>query len=105
MGNVKFGIKDEMISLIKEVFDRYDSIDKAIIYGSRAKGNYKDGSDIDLTLIGQEIDLTTLTKLLNELDDLLLPYSFDISIYSKITNIDLLEHIKRVGICFYQKSA
>jgi len=73
------------------------------LYGSRAKGNFKNGSDIDLTLKGDNISLTVLNSIVNQIDDLLLPYSFDLSIFNKITNPDLIEHISRVGLVFYVK--
>lgn len=71
------------------------------IYGSRAKGNYKNGSDIDLTLKGNHLNLSLLNQIANELDDLMLPYTFDLSIYSHISNEALIEHIDRVGKLFY----
>ncbi len=98
-----FGLKDSDINLINSVFRSYRCIVKAILYGSKAKGNYRNGSDIDLTLIGENISLTTLLKIENELDDLLLPYKIDLSIYKTIENIDLINHIKRVGIVFYER--
>ena len=66
-------------------------------------GKYKRGSDIDLTLKGKEIDLHLLSKISNEIDDLLLPYKFDLSIFQDIANKELLNHIERVGITFYKK--
>lgn len=99
-----FGLKDTDIHLINSVFENYSCITKVMIYGSRAKGNYKNGSDIDLTLIGEDINLTTLLKIENELDDLLLPYQIDLSIYNKIENLDLISHIKRMGIVFYERN-
>lgn len=98
-----YGLKDIHISKIKLVFINFSNIDKAIIYGSRAKGNFLNGSDIDLVLIGESIDLTELHKIENELDDLLLPYKIDLSLFHKIDNPDLLDHIDRVGIEFYKK--
>ncbi|MEZ4740983.1 MAG: nucleotidyltransferase domain-containing protein [Bdellovibrionota bacterium] len=100
---MKFGIPDRTILKIRKVFEKYPEIDSAIIYGSRAKGNYREGSDIDLTLLGSGINLTVLNKISNELDDLLLPYLIDLSSYSQIANLDLLDHIKRVGLKFYEK--
>ena len=73
------------------------------MYGSRAKGNYRNGSDIDLTLIGKKLDLSKQFIIETELDDLLLPYKIDLSIYHKIENQDLIDHIKRVGSLFYKK--
>ena len=100
---MKFGLKEDTIKQINEVFGKYPQIDKAILYGSRAKGNFKKGSDIDLTLIGSGLNLSVINSLLNEIDDLLLPYTFDISILSQISNVDLIEHIERVGKVFYEK--
>ncbi|HKJ32758.1 MAG TPA: nucleotidyltransferase domain-containing protein [Balneolales bacterium] len=98
---MKYGLKNQTINSIEDVFVRYPQIEKVLLYGSRAKGNYRKGSDIDLTLMGNDLDLTTLFQIENELDDLLLPYKIDLSIYSKIENQDLLDHIKRVGLVFY----
>ncbi len=97
----KFGLPEDVIGKIKIVLSHYETIEKVVIYGSRAKGNYHPGSDIDLTLFGKGIDLGLLNRLANELDDLLLPYCFDLSIYQQIDNPDLCSHIQRVGIPFY----
>lgn len=98
-----YGLKEEHINLIKSVFEKYDGIAKVILYGSRAKGNYRSASDIDLTLLGNDLDINILLKIENELDDLLLPYEIDLSIYDNIENKDLIEHINRVGVLFYEK--
>lgn len=97
---MKYGLKETTIDRIKKVFSNYPEIERVILYGSRAKGNYKKGSDIDLTLIGSRLSNTTINKISCELDDLLLPYIFDLSIYHHITNNDLLEHINIVGVDF-----
>lgn len=96
-----YGLKDKQISAIHSVLLRYPQVRKAILYGSRAKGNYRRGSDIDLTLVGDALDLTILFKIENELDDLLLPYKIDLSVFSGIENPELLGHIERVGKVFY----
>ena len=100
---MKFGLKKDIINQINDVFVKYPQIEKVIIYGSRAKGNFKKGSDIDLTLEGTGLNLSVINSLLNELDDLLLPYTFDVSIFNQIDNADLVEHIGRVGDVFYEK--
>jgi len=100
-----YGLKEKHINAINSVFSKYPQIEKTILYGSRAKGNYRNGSDIDLTLVGDDLDLTTLFKIETKLDDLLLPYKMDLSILHKIENQDLVDHIKRVGITFYEKMA
>lgn len=98
----KTGISLEAIQKIHSVLLEYPEIKKVILYGSRALGTFKNGSDIDLAIDSSELSLTTLLKIENELDDLLLPYKIDLSIMQKIENHELIEHIKRVGICFYR---
>ncbi len=96
-----FGLKLKDINQITSVFKLHPEIEAVIVYGSRAKGNYKPFSDIDIALVGLKIDLTLQNKIENELDDLLLPYKFDISVFHKIQNIDLIEHIERIGKDFF----
>ncbi len=100
---MEFGLEEKIITKINNVFKKYPQVFEVILYGSRAKGNFKNGSDVDLVLIGNRLDLSLLYKIRNEIDDLLLPYSFDISILNLITNENLLEHINRVGKIFYRK--
>lgn len=96
-----YGLKPETIQAMQAVFEKYPAVQQAILYGSRAKGNYRPGSDIDLTLEGEELDLSTLHKIENDLDDLLLPYKIDLSLLSHIQSPELLDHIKRVGAVFF----
>lgn len=99
-----FGLTELEIQKIKSVFAEFPEIEKAIVYGSRAKGNFHNGSDIDLSLTGKDLSLKILLRIENQLDDLLLPYNFDISILSKIENPDLVNHIERIGKVFYERS-
>ena len=98
----QFGLKPEAIAQINQIFAEYPEISKAILYGSRAKGNYKNGSDIDLTLSSDRLNHRQLLQIQNQIDDLLLPYSIDLSIFSSIDNLHLIEHVDRVGITFYE---
>ncbi len=98
-----FGLSIEDIDKIKNLFKQFEFIDKVILYGSRAKGNYRPSSDIDITLFGENLTLSELQLIENEIDDLLLPYKFDVSIYNQISNIELIEHIDRVGKVLYVK--
>jgi uncharacterized protein len=100
---IRFGLKENVIQRINAVLARYPQVEKAILYGSRAKGNYKNGSDIDLTLHGVDLNLNVIYKILDDLDELLLPYTIDLSIFNKIDDPDVIEHIQRVGITFYDK--
>ena len=74
------------------------------MYGSRAKGTFRNGSDIDLTLLGKGLTLSILFAIENDLGDLMLPYKIDLSILQKIEDPDLVGHIERVGVGFYQKA-
>lgn len=95
------GLSPEVFERIIAVFSRYPQISEVVLYGSRAKGTYQPGSDIDLSLKGRQLNLQILNKIANQLDDLLLPYMIDLSIYSQIENQDLLDHIDRVGQIIY----
>ena len=88
---------------IQTVLKNHQFVEQVIIYGSRAKGNYKPYSDIDITLVGPNIDLTLQNKIENDLDDLLLPYKFDVSVYYKILNKDLVDHINRIGKIIFSR--
>ena len=96
-----YGLAGPTIEKISNVFANYSEVTSAILYGSRAKGTYQNGSDIDLAVTGTGLNLSLINKICNDIDDLLLPYSFDISIYTQISDPDLLDHIKRVGVVFY----
>jgi type I restriction enzyme, S subunit len=99
-----YGLKDSHIALINSIFEKFVQIEKAILYGSRAKGNYRKGSDIDLTLVGKDLDTSLIFKIEIDIDDLLLPYKVDLSALHAIESPDLIEHISRVGIDFYERS-
>lgn len=79
---MRFGLPETTIANIQAVLAQYPQIEQAILYGSRAKGTYKPGSDIDLTLVGgEEVTLDVLSLVMDALDDLLLPYTFDLSFF------------------------
>ena len=102
---MKFGLKETTIQKICGVFAEYPQVEKAVIYGSRAKGNYKNGSDIDLTLYGgKDLTLNILSKMLREIDDLLLPYTIDLSIFHNLSDPDFIEHIQQVGMVFTKEN-
>lgn len=101
--NETFGLKEATIQKIHSIFKKYPEVEKVILYGSRAKGTYKNGSDIDLTLIGNSLTYKILGNIENDLDELYLPYTFDISIYHLLENDQLLVNIGRVGKVFYER--
>ena len=101
---MRFGLKENIILSIQGVFASFPEVDEVILYGSRAKGNYKPGSDIDLTMKGTNLNLSLVNSINIKLDDLLLPYTFDLSVFNHINNPDLLDHISRLGVVFYRKT-
>lgn len=102
---MKYGLDEKVIQQIHNVLKEFPTIEKVVIYGSRAKGNYKEGSDIDLCLFGKELNLSFLHQVELALDELFLPYIFDLCAYDQLKNEDLLSHINRVGIPFFEKSS
>ena len=101
---MRFGLKENTIAQINSVLAQFPQVERAIIYGSRAKGKGKPGSDIDLTLIGDQINLSLIYKIEQVLDDLFLPYTIDLSAYHQLSNPDFVDHIDPVGKLFYQAS-
>lgn len=97
-----FGLSASTIAQIHAVLKKYPEIEKAVIYGSRAKGNFREGSDIDLTLFG-DVGTNTVADVIDALDDSNLPYLFDVSVFELIENEKLREHIDRVGKVFYER--
>ena len=103
MGELRYGLTEDAIARIKAVFAACPEIERVFLYGSRAKGTQRNGSDIDLTIEGEAVSPSQLLRIENALDDLLLPYKMDISLLRQIDNPDLLAHIRRVGLVFYEK--
>jgi len=99
---MKYGLADSAIIKIQQVFESLPEIEEVILYGSRAKGNFKQGSDIDIVVIGNKVTGKVISKLSWLLDDLLLPYTFDIADFKEINSEELLAHIKTVGSSMYK---
>ena len=98
------GLTTTTVERLQSVLAHYPEMEKAVLYGSRAKGTYRPGSDIDLTLCGSELNHTLLTRIDNELDDLLLPWMIDLSRFSDLSHPPLRDHIARVGQVLYCRS-
>ena len=97
------GLSDATVQKIQTVLAGFPQVEKALLYGSRAKGSFKPGSDIDLTLIGPELSFSLLAQIDAALDDLLLPYMVDLSNLASIEPGPLLDHIQRLGGVLYQR--
>ena len=77
-------------------------IEKAILFGSRAKGNFEPGYDIDIALTGDDLNLKDILNAKSEIDDLYLPWKFDLIIYERIKEKALIEHINRAGVSLFE---
>lgn len=97
------GLSKVVEDKIKSVFERYINIETAVLYGSRAMGSNRENSDIDITIKGN-IEFSELLKIESQLDELLLPYKIDLSVYNSLSNKELIDHINRAGKIFYKKT-
>ena len=101
--SAKSGLNLATINFINSTFAKYPQIKKVMLYGSRAKGNYKNGSDIDLSMFGEDLTYKIQMDVFDDLDELLLPYTIDLSVFDYLDNANLREHIERVGVIFYER--
>ena len=97
-----FGLEEKEIGLLQSLFIHFPEIEKVILYGSRAKGNYKPFSDVDISLVGESITHNLRNHIDNAIEELSLPYFFDINIYHKLHNPNLIDHINRRGVVLYE---
>ncbi len=100
------GLKEKDLLYIINTIKNHPEIEKAVLFGSRAMGNFKRGSDVDIALIGESISFTTISEIKYDLEEESpMPYFFDILNYHQLKNEELKKHIDTVGKCFYDKSS
>jgi predicted nucleotidyltransferase len=97
-----FGLNESDTRRICDVFAEHAKIDKVVIYGSHAMETHRPSSDIDLAFFGAELTESDMSEVAEDLDNLLLPYSFDITLFAQIDNKDLLARIERAGKIFFR---
>lgn len=100
---MSLGLRESDINEMNRAFKRFPEIEEVVIFGSRAKGTYKRGSDVDLALFGPKVNFNTISKLhfwLNEESSM--PYTFDVVWFEQLDNTELKEHIMRVGKIIYK---
>ena len=102
---MKFGLSESVIEELQEVFRRHANIEKVLIFGSRSKGNYRAGSDIELAVIGKDLDYNQLLDIMCDIEDLELLYSVDLLDYQKKKGTPIGDHIERVGQIFFSREA
>lgn len=97
------GLDTQELQQMIDGFVKFDWLDEVILFGSRAKGTHREGSDIDLAIKGEKLTLAHHHELTEMLENLWLPYKFDIVLYEHIDEPALIDHIQRVGIKLYSK--
>lgn len=102
---LRFGLPAECIQDIRAVFERHPAVEKVMLFGSRAIGNYREGSDIDLAVVGQYLTHDDLLSIRAGLDELPYAYTYDVLNYAKISNPDVVAHIDDLGIVFFEKES
>jgi len=102
MTATEFGLPPATMATIRHILAEVPAVEKAVIYGSRAKGTHRPGSDIDLTLFGDALNLDTLGQIATRLEESPIPYQVDLSVFKLIEHAGLRQHIERVGQVFYQ---
>ncbi len=101
----KLGLVESDLQNVVSVLIQFPEVELASVFGSRVKGNYKNGSDVDIALKGKQLSfmiVARINSILNE--ETSMPYRFDVLNYETITNNELKEHIDRVGLVIYNKN-
>ena len=96
-------VPGQVAERIRAVLVRHPSVTRAVLFGSRAKGNFREGSDIDLALEGEDLGERELADIRSELDDEPIAHRVDLILKKTITHHELLDHIERVGVVFYER--
>ncbi len=100
---LKYGLYESDLNQVISILTGNPKITSLVLFGSRAKGTFNNGSDIDIALVGNNIVLNDILDLTTEIEKLALPYRFDLVIYKRIKEKELVNHIKRVGIVLFNK--
>ncbi len=98
-----FGLTDRDMKTLQDIFDKYPEVKSVFVFGSRAKGTYKQGSDIDLAVMNQGVKDAVIDKMKSDFEDSSLPYIVDLINYHTLKHQELKVHIDRVGVSFYKK--
>lgn len=101
---MNIGISPSDLEEIRAVFEKTAAVEEVLVFGSRAKGDFKPGSDLDLAVKGKAFDFNQFLKLLVKLDEPGFLYKIDLVNYNTIESRELIEHIARVGIKLYSRA-
>ncbi len=100
----EFGLSEKSMGIIFSIYEKYPQIERVIVYGSRAMGNFREGSDIDMTIIADGVfSDDDLLRVADDFDNSMLPYLVDVSDFSQLKSESLKDHIRRRGKVLYQR--
>ena len=102
---MKDAVPPSVAEEIRAVFRRHPEVQRATLFGSRAKGNFREGSDIDLALEGNVLERRHLATMLGELEETQIPQRVDLLLKKTLRHQELLDHIERLGVVFYDREA
>ncbi|WP_036904510.1 nucleotidyltransferase family protein [Prevotella sp. AGR2160] len=100
---MKYGLEDRYLSELREILASIPEIEEAILFGSRARGDYRRNSDIDLSLTGEQLEQHHIVELRNKLYESRIPYFFDINIFRGLKSKTFIENILHDGVIIYKK--
>jgi predicted nucleotidyltransferase len=100
---MKDAVPPSVAEEIRAVFKRHPEVERATLFGSRAKGNFREGSDIDLALEGDALEGRHLATMLGELEETLIPQKVDLLLKKTLRHQELMDHIERAGVVFYDR--
>jgi predicted nucleotidyltransferase len=100
---IKSGLTERDFATISSIFSQYPSVHLVYLFGSRAKGNPKKGSDIDMAIMNTGVTAETIHRIKGDFEESSLPYSVDLVYYPSLTHAEMKEHIDRVHVAIYQK--
>jgi len=98
-----YGLDISEVEALREIFMRHEPLEKAVIFGSRAKGNHREGSDVDIALTGPTMQFSDIVTLSLAIDELYLPFRVDLVLFNRIKEKALVSHIERVGKVIFEK--
>jgi predicted nucleotidyltransferase len=99
------GLKFSDLETMLNIFKREAAVEVVVLFGSRAKGNFKPGSDVDIALKGSRLTTQVINRISYQLnEETIMPYRFDVLNYHTITEPALIDHIDRVGKTIYQSN-
>ena len=100
----KFGLEDNIIENIRNILKKYEEVESAKIFGSRARGDQRKASDIDIALFGEKLTFSINTKIFYEIDALYLPYKIDLINFNSLGKENTIrDYILKEGVEFYAK--